>query len=233
MNRLILLLAILAIGLALLIINHESGQTFGINNDDFGRLVALGALATLLSAGILRSRGRLGEGLRQIFIWFLIALALVSVYVYRFELRSVGDRLLTGLMPGRAMVITDSEGQQEVVLQRRLDGQFAADARINGHGVSMLVDTGASSVALTYEDAERIGLDPANLSYTVTVMTANGRALAAPVILSDIAIGPIERRNIRAMVAAEGRLDRSLLGMSFISTLDFLQMRADELRLRD
>ncbi|WEX86882.1 TIGR02281 family clan AA aspartic protease [Sinorhizobium garamanticum] len=233
MNRLIFLLAILAVGLALLIFNHESGQTFGINNDDFGRLVALGAIAALLSAGILRSRGRLGEGLRLIFIWFLIALALISVYVYRFELQSVGDRLLAGLMPGRAMVITDSDGQQEVVLQRRLDGQFAADAKINGHDVSMLVDTGASSVALTYEDAERIGLDPANLSYTVTVMTANGRALAAPVTLSDIAIGPIERRNIRAMVAAEGRLDRSLLGMSFISTLDFLQMRTDELRLRD
>lgn len=233
MNRLTLLLAILAAGLALLIFNHESGQTFGINNDDFGRLVALGAIAALLSAGILRSRGRLGEGLRQIFIWFLIALALISVYVYRFELQSIGDRLLAGLMPGRAMVITDSEGQQEVVLQRRLDGQFAADATINGHEVSMLVDTGASSIALTFEDAERIGLDPANLSYTVTVMTANGRALAAPVTLSDIAIGPIERRNIRAMVAAEGRLDRSLLGMSFLSTLDFLQMRADELRLRD
>ncbi|THK38606.1 TIGR02281 family clan AA aspartic protease [Ensifer sp. MPMI2T] len=233
MNRLIFLLAILAVGLALLIFNHESGQTFGINNDDFGRLVALGALAALLSAGILRSRGRLGEGLRLIFIWILIALALISVYVYRFELQSVGDRLLAGLMPGRAMVITDSEGQQEVVLQRRLDGQFAADATINGHKVSMLVDTGASSIALTYEDAERIGLDPANLSYTVAVLTANGRALAAPVTLSDIAIGPIERRNIRAMVAAEGKLDRSLLGMSFLSTLDFLQMRTDELRLRD
>ncbi|MCA1443042.1 TIGR02281 family clan AA aspartic protease [Ensifer sp. IC4062] len=233
MNRLILLLAILAVGLALLIFNHESGQTFGINNDDFGRLVALGAIAALLSAGILRSRGRLGEGLRLIFIWFLIALALVSVYVYRFELQSVGDRLLAGLMPGRAMVITDSEGQQEVVLHRRLDGQFVADATIDGHEISMLVDTGASSVALTYEDAERIGLDPANLSYTVAVLTANGRALAAPITLSDIAVGPIERRNIRAMVAAEGKLDRSLLGMSFLSTLDFLQMRTDELRLRD
>ncbi|MBB4187571.1 TIGR02281 family clan AA aspartic protease [Sinorhizobium terangae] len=233
MNRLIFLLAILAVGLALLIFNHDSGETFGINNEDFGRLVALGAMAALLSAAILRGRGRLGEGLRQIFIWFLIALALIAVYVYRFELQSVADRLLAGLMPGRAMVITDSEGQQEVVLHRRLDGHFAADAMINGHEVSMLVDTGASSIALTYEDAERIGLDPANLSYTVTVLTANGRTLAAPVTLSDIAIGPIERQNIRAMVAAEGKLDRSLLGMSFLSTLDFLQMRTDQLRLRD
>ncbi|HXV29132.1 MAG TPA: TIGR02281 family clan AA aspartic protease [Sinorhizobium sp.] len=233
MNRLTLLLAILAIGLALLIFNHDNGQTFGINNDDFGRLVALTALVTLLSAGFLRSRQHFGEAVRLIAIWILIALALVSVYVYRFELQSVGDRIMAGLLPGRAMVVTDSEGYQEVVLQKRIDGHFQADATINGRQVSMLVDTGASSIALTYDDAERVGLDPANLSYTVTVMTANGPALAAPVSLSDIAIGPIERRNIHAMVAARGRLDRSLLGMSFLSTLEFLQMRSDELRLRD
>lgn len=48
MSRLIILLAILGIGLVLLILNHDSGRTFGMNNDDFGQLVALGALATLL-----------------------------------------------------------------------------------------------------------------------------------------------------------------------------------------
>lgn len=233
MNRLTLLLVILAVGLALLIFNHDTGQTFGINNDDFGRLIALTALVTLLSAGILRSRQHFGQAVRLIAIWILIALALVSVHVYRFELQSVGDRFLTALMPGRAMVITDSDGYQEVVLHRRIDGHFQADTTVSGHSVSMLVDTGASSIALTYEDAERIGLDPANLAYTITVMTANGPALAAPVTLSDITVGPIERRNVRAMVAARGRLDRSLLGMSFLSTLDFLQMRSDELRLRD
>ena len=233
MNPLTLLLAILAIGLGLLIANHDAGQTFGINNDDFGRLVALSALATLFAAAALRSRRSFGEGLRQMLTWLLIALVLVSIYVYRFDLQSFGDRLLAGLLPGRAMVITDSEGQQEVVLQKRIDGHFAVDTTVNGHKVSMLVDTGASSIALTYEDAERIGLDPSRLGYTVTVMTANGRTLAAPVTLSEISIGPIRRNNIGAMVAAEGALDRSLLGMSFLSTLDFMQMRSDELRLRD
>lgn len=171
--------------------------------------------------------------MRQIAIWLLIAVGLVSGYAYRVELQAFGDRVLSELMPGRTMVVTDSGGQQEVVLRKRLDGHFQADATINGRAVSMLVDTGASSIALTYDDAERIGLDPSNLGYTLTVMTANGPALAAPVTLEQIAIGSIERRNIRATVAAEGKLDRSLLGMSFLSTLDSLQMRTDELRLRD
>jgi aspartyl protease family protein len=65
------------------------------------------------------------------------------------------------------------------------------------------------------------------------VMTANGRAMAAPVRLEEISIGPISRRNVRAMVAEDGRLAESLLGMSFLSTLSSLQMQTDELRLRD
>jgi aspartyl protease family protein len=97
----------------------------------------------------------------------------------------------------------------------------------------MLVDTGASSVVLSYDDARAIGLDPKDLNYTVSVMTANGRAMAAPVRLDEISIGPIVRRNIRAMVAEEDRLNESLLGMTFLSTLGSLQMQTDELRLRD
>ncbi|MCK3780723.1 TIGR02281 family clan AA aspartic protease [Ensifer sesbaniae] len=233
MTRLAILLSILAIGLILLIVNHDAGRTMGLANDDFGQLVSLGAIATLIGAGILQSRRRFGEGLRLIAIWLFITLALVSAYVYRFELQAFGNRLLAGLVPGRATVITDSEGRQEVVLHRMLNGHFETGVTINGKDISMLVDTGASSIALTYEDAERIGLDPENLSYIVTVMTANGRAQAAPVMLEEISVGPITRRNIGATVAAKGRLDQSLLGMSFLSTLDMLQMRTDELRLRD
>ncbi|MOA67884.1 hypothetical protein D3C78_1952410 [compost metagenome] len=64
-------------------------------------------------------------------------------------------------------------------------------------------------------------------------MTANGPAMAAHVRLDEIAIGPISRRNVRAMVARDGMLDESLLGMSFLSTLSSLNMQTDELRLRD
>jgi aspartyl protease family protein len=86
---------------------------------------------------------------------------------------------------------------------------------------------------LSSEDASMIGLNPENLAYTVSVMTANGRTTAAPVTLSEVAIGPIVRRNIQALVTSEGQLDQSLLGMSFLSTLGSMQMRTDELRLHD
>ncbi|MDW5313402.1 TIGR02281 family clan AA aspartic protease [Rhizobium sp. PL01] len=233
MTRLTILLGILAVGLVFLILNHDSGRTFGIMNDDFGRLVTLGAIAAMFAAGIVQSRRHIGQSLRQFGIWVLIILILVSGYLYRNDLESFGNRLVAGLIPGRAAVFTDNEGIQEVVLHKVLNGHFETPVTINGATVQMLVDTGASRVALSYEDAETLGLDPANLAYTQTVSTANGEAHAAPVTLKEVAIGPIVRNDIKAMVTEKGKLDQSLLGMSFLSTLDFLQMQTDELRLRD
>ncbi|CAN7471277.1 TIGR02281 family clan AA aspartic protease [Pararhizobium sp. LjRoot238] len=233
MNKLTILLGILAVGLVFLILNHDSGRTFGIMNDDFGRLVSLGAIGALVAAGLVRSRRNFGQSLRQFAIWVLIILALAAAYLYRNDLQSFGDRLAGGLIPGRATVFVDNEGRQEVVLHKVLNGHFETPVTINGESVQMLVDTGASTVALSYEDAEKLGLNPAGLTYTQTVLTANGTARAAPVTLAEVAIGPIVRNNIRASVAEEGKLDQSLLGMSFLSTLGFLQMQTDELRLRD
>jgi len=233
MNKLTILLGILAVGLVFLILNHDSGRTFGIMNDDFGRLVSLGAIGALVAAGLVRSRRNFGQNLRQFAIWVLIILALAAAYLYRNDLQSFGDRLAGGLIPGRATVFVDNEGRQEVVLHKVLNGHFETPVTINGESVQMLVDTGASTVALSYEDAEKLGLNPAGLTYTQTVLTANGTARAAPVTLAEVAIGPIVRNNIRASIAEEGKLDQSLLGMSFLSTLGFLQMQTDELRLRD
>lgn len=234
MNRLTFVLLILGVGLVFLIINNDSGQTFGINNDQFANALYLMPIAALLSAGILAgSRGSMPTVLRQLAIWLVIILGLVSVYLYRYDLQRFGDRLLAGLMPGRAVVVTTQDGAQEVILNKSMSGHFETNALINGAQVHMLVDTGASSVVLSHEDAQAVGINPENLSYTVSVMTANGRTSAAPTRLSEIAIGPIVRRNVSALVAQEGQLDQSLLGMTFLSTLGSLQMQTDELKLRD
>ncbi len=94
MNRLTILLGILAVGLVFLILNHDSGRTFGIVNDDFGRLVSLGAVGALIAAGLVQGRRHVGQSLRQFGIWVLIILVLVSGYLYRNDLQSFGDQLL-------------------------------------------------------------------------------------------------------------------------------------------
>ncbi|OHV81064.1 TIGR02281 family clan AA aspartic protease [Rhizobium sp. LCM 4573] len=233
MNGLTFVLLVLGIGLAFLVFNHDSGQTLGLSNDEFGRFIYLLPIAGLLGAGILAGRrGGLSQSLRYIAIWLLIILALVAAYLYRDDARGFAARMYAGLVPGSAVVVT-SEGGNEVIIHKTMGGHFQANVAVDGETLPMLVDTGASAVVLTYEDAARIGLDPAELRYTLTVMTANGRASAAPVSIDEIAIGPIVRRNVRAMVAEDGRLDQSLLGMTFLATLGSLQMQTDELRLRD
>ena len=163
MNRLAFVWIILGIGLALLLWNHEGGRTLGIDNDDFGRMIYLMPLAALLGAGILASRRNLGENMRNLMIWIVIGLALATAYLYRNDFGSIGSRLLAGLVPGRAMVVTDSDGDQEVVLFKSMNGHFQAGVRVNGQDIEMMVDTGASMVALTHDDAERVGIIPENL----------------------------------------------------------------------
>ena len=231
--RLYILLGILAIGLAALILNHDSGRTMGMDNNDFGRLVTLSAIATMMAAGVLAGRRQIGDSLRQAGIWLVIILILVTGYLYRFDLQQVGSRLTAGLIPGRAVVTTGVGGEQILVIHKGISGHYETEVTIDGTPLRMLVDTGASSVVLSYDDAMRLGINPDNLVYSIDVSTANGRARAAPVTLREIAIGPILRGTIRGMVTEQGRLDQSLLGMSFLETLGSIEITRDELRLKD
>lgn len=234
MNRLTFVFLVMGIGLVLLIMNHESGQIFGINNEQFGEAIYLLPIAALLSVGILAgSRGRISTVIRQLAIWLVIILGLVSAYLYRYDFQRFGETLLAGLIPGRAVVVTTQDGTQEVILNKSMSGHFQTDALVNGTDVHMLVDTGASSVVLSHTDAKTVGIDVDGLAYTVSVMTANGRTSVAPVRLTEIAIGPIVRRNVSALVAQDGQLEQSLLGMTFLSTLGSLQMQTDKLTLRN
>ena len=102
---------------------------------------------------------------------------------------------------------------------RRLSGEFAVAAKVNGARVTFLFDTGASVVVLTAADARRAGIDTRGLDFDVPVTTANGAAMAAEVRLDSIEVGPIVMRNVRALVARPGALEESLLGMSFLERL--------------
>ena len=226
------LMAMLAVGLALLVFNHDAGRTFGLANEEFGQLVLLTALATAFSAGLLR-RGRFATTLRYGLIWLLLLLVFAVGYLYRYDLQSVATRLSAGLVPGSAITRQGADGQAEVVIHKALGGHFMAEAEVNGEAVDFLVDTGASIVALTWQDAARLGLDPDTLTFDRTVMTANGPARAASVRLDEIMIGGIARRNVLATVSEDGMLPTSLLGMNFLGELSSFEIRRDELILRE
>lgn len=113
----------------------------------------------------------------------------------------------------------------------RTKGQFYAQGRVNSGNVRFLVDTGASAVALTLDDARRAGLDVRTLAYTVPVQTANGQALAAQVTLRDVRLGGVVVRDVPALVMQDG-LHISLLGMSFLGRLQTVEATPTQLILR-
>lgn len=228
----IFILTLIAAALAVLIFNHDAGITFGLPNDDFASLTYLGLLAAVIGAGIVGAHRNMGEMIKNLLTWTVIALGLVTAYVYKDQAHEVALRVVSGLAPGRPVAFSDERGPA-VSIHKSLNGHFEAAASANGKPVDFLIDTGATAIALSHEDALGIGFSDDELSYTLTINTANGQALAAPVRLDEVAIGPIVRTGLRAMVAEPGKLDQSLLGMNFISSLSAFEMRRDEVILRD
>jgi aspartyl protease family protein len=225
----LLIMLLIGIVIVLIIFARDGAGTVGpLSTNEFGSLAYQVALVVFLGAAVLTMfRERFSQALTAALLWVMVGLALVVVYSYRFELHAVADRVLVVLVPGHVV----SHGRS-VEIGRANDGDFAVRAQINGARVQMVLDTGASSVVLTREDAKAAGLPLEVLNYTVNIDTANGRAKAAPVTLDRITIGGLEERSIEALVAQPGQLKMSLLGMSFLNRLQSWQVSGDRLTLQ-
>ena len=118
-------------------------------------------------------------------------------------------------------------------LKATVNGHFITTASINGNDIRVLVDTGATMVALSYEDAGNVGLRPSDLDYNVPVATANGVAQAARVSIGRIEVEGIRVDDVDGLVLPEGALHGTLLGMSFLSRLRTFKVEDGVLYLRD
>lgn len=231
-----ILLAILVALIALFwSLNGDSGELSTLIRHNAGYLIgalALGGLYLVSLSGAYHGRGR--DALRHAVIWIGLALALIVAYSYREDLKSVAYRVAGEVLPpGHSLLVeTTADGEQAVRLRRQQNGHFVARGTVNGTTVSMLVDTGASTVVLTPEAAGRAGIDIGTLAFTTPVSTANGTTFAAPVRLKSVSIGPLELRDIEALVAKPGALTENLLGMSFLKRLRSYEFSGDFLTLR-
>lgn len=124
-------------------------------------------------------------------------------------------------------------GDRTVELRAGRSGHFETTAHINGRPVQVLVDTGATTVALSYEDAEAAGIFLRDSDFTQRVQTANGTARVAPITLDSVSIDDITVRDVRAAVAERGKLHTTLLGMSFLGRLTRTEMSRGILVLQE
>lgn len=103
-----------------------------------------------------------------------------------------------------------------VILKRGLDGHYRAEALINGEKVNVLVDTGATGVAISQKIADKLNLKSID---AVRTNTANGDSIGYMVRLNSLKLGGVNAHNVAAMIAP-GLDGDVLLGMSFLGRMD-------------
>lgn len=225
-------IAALGFTVVALALRHQEGTIAGLELEQFSRLAYLLALLVLVTGfGYFFYRSRIGEIVRAALFWIAIGLVLALVYSYRFELEAVSERVLSELLVSRPITLSSGPGATVQVARTR-DGDFTVQADLNGASVSMLVDTGASSVVLTQEAAKAANLPLDLLKYDVPIETASGRTRAAAVVLDRIAVGSIVERRVPALVSAPGELRTSLLGMTFLNRLASFEVSGGRLTMR-
>lgn len=161
-------------------------------------------------------------------VWALCTAASVAGAAYL-----AGDRLAgrSGL-GGPARTASGPALGGVVTLSGDLSGHFTVHPMVEGRRVRMLVDTGASVVALSQEDAAAIGLRVTEKDFTRTIATANGVVAVAPVRLGEVRVGEIAVRDVEAVVVPRGKLGTSLLGMTFLKRLKGFEVSNGRLTLR-
>lgn len=132
-----------------------------------------------------------------------------------------------------AVETTGSIGPRRASTELQADsrGHFETQAVINGRGVGVMIDTGATSVALRYEDAAKLGVKTEAADFTIPIATANGTVRAARAILAEVRVGSVKIRNVEALVVPPRALAMNLMGMSFLKRLSKVQIAGSKLML--
>ncbi len=182
------------------------------------------------SPGILRAT------LRNLLVVVVVTGGLVAI------LAATGGTLLQDIAAqkkaDKVLLATPGAGGQSVdndhgggeALKANRSGHFLADIEVGSARIKFLVDSGATKVVLTREDARRAGVSLHNLSFTQKVATANGTIETAAVTLRRMRLGSITLYDVEALVS-RAPMQVSLLGMSFLSRLSAWEVRGDQLFL--
>ena len=111
-------------------------------------------------------------------------------------------------------------------------GHYHTNAEIDHQLIAVMVDTGASIVALKYEDAVRLNVVPGAAEFRIPMSTANGTAYGARVQLKSVKLGQVEVQFADAVIMPRGALSESLLGMSYLNRISSFEVSKGRLILK-
>lgn len=190
-----------------------------MSGDQIAQLTYLVLLAAAIGgSAIVAGRSNWGRMAQQAAIWALIFVGVIGAY-------GLWGDVASTIAPRQT--VTDAGS---IRLPRGSDGHYSAVIAVNGIDIRFIVDTGASQVVLSAQDARRIGIDPASLSYTGRANTANGTVQTAPIMLTQMDLGGIRLGPLPAVVNG-GAMDQSLLGMRYLSQFSRIEIIDDQMIL--
>ncbi|MFY2826292.1 retropepsin-like aspartic protease family protein [Ruegeria sp. MALMAid1280] len=183
-----------------------------MDGDNIGRVVYLVVLGTAVVAWFIsQNRQSLNKTLQQAMAWVFIFIGAIAAVGLWGDIRST-------MGPVPQMTVTG----ETIEVPRAYDGHYYLSVLVNGEPITFLVDTGASQIVFSEQDARRIGVDPDQLNYLGRASTANGEVRTAPIRLDTLELGPITDRGVAAWVN-EGDLRQSLLGMDYLHRFSSIQ----------
>lgn len=190
-----------------------------MDGDTTARVIYLGILVAAVGSYLLvEFRGRMGQMMRGLVSWGLIIVGLMAGY-------GLWNDMGRQLMPQQTV-----ETGGDVVLPRARDGHYYLVLDIDGQPVEFMVDTGASGVVMSQNDARSIGLDPDTLVYLGSAQTANGTVRTSRVTLNNVRLGDYEDATLKAYVN-DGDMGGSLLGMDYLGRFR-IEISGDQMILR-
>lgn len=225
LTRFIVAFVVLSAGVAYIIDRFDGDWHSEAARDRMG--YALGPV--LLLSYFLASRYAIPawQHLKRMGVWVLFMLILVVLYSFRAELGTVQARVVAAVMPARGFATQPGT----LSFYRSSNGHFYIEARVNGHPVRFLVDTGASDIVLNPHAARTLGFHPDTLHFSRTYQTANGQGRGAPVQLETFQVGDLVLRHLPASVN-RAPMRHSLLGMRFFNRLTGFQIQKERLTIR-
>ncbi len=210
------------IGIALLM--YFLFSIFPFNSDNAGYLIR-GLILVVIIGGLaaFTSRSSTARLFKMAGIWGLIIAGISGFYIIK---NDVGSQYMSAVDPTGVI-----EHENGLIVRRSPDGHFWLRAEINDTPIRMMVDTGASNIVLSPEDAERIGYDLDDLDFSRFADTANGRVSYASVRARSLELGPANFRNI-PMTVNGAEMRGSLLGLSLLNEFSSVEFRGDTMIIR-
>ncbi len=179
----------------------------------------IGSLAYLVLLGLIiggwvvvSNRQNMGKLAQQAAIWIFIFLGAIVAAGLWSDIRN-------DITPRQSVMMDGAR----VEVPRSVDGHYYLTLRVNGAPIRFVVDTGATEVVLSAEDAAKAGLPTDGLIFSGRAFTANGMVETAPVQLAEVELGGVIDRNLRAVVN-QGAMPDSLLGMQYLQRFDRIEI---------